>query len=99
MFKINNSLPLVKLISAEGGTHEYNVTKAGSIHKAIVTEGIKAGDEFSIYLSDGSKENKAKALWVGCNDSAGYATMDVARSIVKSDVFLQQRISQIKSNI
>lgn len=52
----------VKLVSSEHGFKDFDVTNLPNVHRACVSHGIKKGDIFNVYCSNGVKLG---AAWCG----------------------------------
>lgn len=61
MATINNEIE-VKFISSEHGFRDYDVSNLPYVHRACVGHGIKKGDIFNVYCSNGVKLG---ASWCG----------------------------------
>jgi len=79
-----------KLISASNGVYGFDITNAGTIGRATISDGIKFGDMFEIEFGDGHyvPKQKEQVKWLGKKGIGGYLVGDLEKSISKSAVFI-----------
>mgnify|MGYP001109815519 CR=1 FL=1 len=94
----------IKLVSAESnGFHDFDISGAGTIYRATVSNEIKNGEIFNIYYGNsgyvpyhGIQHRKQGGTWRGKKGIGGYLVGDLEKSICKSEVFIAESANSEK---